>query len=121
MLDLGIDNHLCSHNIVDHHSTTSFESENPIANEHVIFLPSGKVMVVDYGIQSFAKNVVSVAIAGIVAAGAAVGVVLWADARVKQRNAVTVQRSGGPGPSAPPAESGSEDEEEEEEDEEEAE
>lgn len=75
------------------HSETSFA--DPIANEHVIFLPGGKVMVVDWGIQSFAKNVVSIAIAGVVAAGAAAAALLWADERMKQkRRAVTVQRSG---------------------------
>lgn len=115
MFDLGLDYQLCHHEIPASHSSTSFSSDNPISNEHVIFLPGGKVMVVDYGIQSFAKTVVSIAIAGLVSAGAAIGVVLWADSRVKRRNAVVVRRSGDPMPSAPPPDSGSEIDEEEEE------
>ena len=115
MFDFGLDHHVCVHDSVVSHDSTSFGSDNPVANEHVIFLPGGKVMVVDYGIQSFAKTVVSLAIAGVVAAGAAVGVILWADSRVKRRNAVTVRRAGEPVPSAPPMESGSEEESEEDE------
>ena len=89
----------CGHEggvLTSDHLETTFNLDNPIANEHVIFLPGGKVMVVDWGIQSFAKTVVSVAIAGAVAAAAAVGAVLWADARVKRRRAVVIQRNAPP-------------------------
>ena len=88
----------------DSHSETSFQVD-PTANEHVIFLPGGKVMVVDWGIQSFAKNVVSFTIAGVVAAGAGIAALMWADNRMKKNaNSVNVQKS------APVAESEHDDE-----------
>ena len=92
MFDFGLD-HCQTEFLASDHSTTSFGSDNPIENEHVIFLPGGKVMVVDWGLQSFAKTAVSITIAGVVAAGAAVAAVLWADARAKRRRAVIVQRN----------------------------
>lgn len=77
-----------------YHSASHFNKDNPISNEHVIFLPGGKVMVVDWGIQSFAKTVVSVAIAGVVAVGAAVAAIIWADNRIEKKRSVQVRRSG---------------------------
>ena len=79
-----------AHESMSSHASTFFANDDPILREKVIFLPGGKVMVVDWGIQSFAKTVVSVAIAGAVAAGAAVGAILWADARMKSKRQVRV-------------------------------
>lgn len=73
---------------------SSFRAE-PVSNEHVIFFPGGKAMVFDWGVESFAKNVLSVVIAGGVLVGAGVGALIWADKRLKKQapSAVTVQRA----------------------------
>lgn len=73
---------------------TSFRAE-PVSNEHVIFFPGGKAMVFDWGVESFAKNVLSVVIAGGVLVGAGVGALIWAENRLKRQapSAVTVQRA----------------------------
>ena len=68
-----------------HHDSTSFSSDDPIAGEKVIFLPGGKVMVVDWGIESFVKNFVAIAISGAVILGAAAYGLIWADKKLKQR------------------------------------
>ena len=68
-----------------HEEPTSFSSDNPIAGEKVIFLPGGKVMVVDWGIESFVKNFVAIAISGVVILGAAAYGLVWADKKLKQR------------------------------------
>ena len=71
---------------------TSFR-ENPIRNEHVIFFPGGQAMVFDWGLESFAKNLVSVVIAGGVLIAAGVGALLWAETRIKRaKTPVMVQR-----------------------------
>ena len=49
-------------------------------------------MVFDWGLESFAKNVVSVAIAGAVIAGAGIGALLWAENRLKKKPPAMVQR-----------------------------
>lgn len=92
------------------HSVSAFNKDNPISNEHVIFLPGGKVMVVDWGIQSFAKTVVSVAIAGVVAVGAAVAAIIWADNRIEKKRSVQIRRSGPGGQNEEEEDSGSEEE-----------
>jgi len=74
---------------------TAFTSD-PTATEKVIFLPGGKTMVVDWGIQSFVKNVVSVAIAGVVVLGATAYGIVWVDKKLKQRKQVAQQVRIGP-------------------------
>jgi hypothetical protein len=72
----------------DTHSTTSFalsSDSDPTASERVIFLPGGKTMVVDLGIQSFVKNIVSVTIAGVVVLGATAYGLVWAEKKLKRR------------------------------------
>ena len=77
------------HAAPDHHhdgpSVTSFSSNDPTANERVIILPGGRAMVVDWGIESFVKNFVAIAISGAVIIGAAAYGLIWADKKLKQR------------------------------------
>ena len=76
------------HAVPPHHhddpSVTSFSSD-PTANERVIILPGGRAMVVDWGIESFVKNFVAIAISGAVIIGAAAYGLIWADKKLKQR------------------------------------
>ena len=62
-------------------------------------------MVVDLGIQSFVKDVVSIAIAGAVVVGVGVYGLIWADQRLKSKRRVV-----GPPQLSVPAESEEEDE-----------
>lgn len=78
-----------------HHTDTSFLSD-PTTNENVIFLPGGKVMIVDLGIQSFVKNLVAVVIAGGVLVGVGVYGILWADQRLKKNRKVVLNQPGAP-------------------------
>jgi len=80
----------------DDPSVTSFSSD-PTATEKVIILPGGRAMVVDWGIESFVKNFVAIAISGAVILGATAYGLIWADKKLKQRRQpVRV------GPPAPP-------------------
>lgn len=89
------------------HQETHFLSD-PTANESVLFLPGGKVMLVDLGIQSFVKNVVSITIAGAVLAGVGVYGIIWADQRLNANRKVRVAKQAPTSPTSPLSEYDSE-------------
>ena len=72
-------------------TSSSFASSDPTATEKIIILPGGKAMVVDWGIESFVKNFVTIAISGAVILGAAAYGLIWADKKLKQRKRPAVR------------------------------